>query len=177
MLTSQVILVKQLDGNPNDISGSHLHGFFFKKILGTQNPKLGDKLHDPKTEKPFSISYLFPHQNMHWFRITSWDELIPEAVFAYFNEYKLIQLNQCQFKLIKTTTDPDFFYWANRQSIAFFIEEQLFEMNRFHMVHASATSFKSGNAHIPLPVPDLMIKSIYRKLPDEIKEVINDISV
>ncbi|KPA14434.1 CRISPR-associated protein Cas6 [Candidatus Magnetomorum sp. HK-1] len=170
MLTSQVIFIKHLKGDPESVSGNHLHGFFFKEILGTQQSELASLLHGSKSEKPFSISYLYTYQNMYWFRITSWDERIPQAIFSYFNINKEIQFNRCVFQLIKTTTDPDDIFWANRQSFQEFIEGYSYELDRFRIIHHSATSFKSGNAHIPLPVPDLLIKSIYRKLPSPLKE-------
>ncbi len=175
MLTSQVIFMKHLYGQPEAISGNHLHGFFFKKILGTQDPRLAEIMHDPKISKPLAISYMFPWKHMYWFRISSWDERIPEAVFSYFNKHKEIELNRCGFQLIKTTTHPDESLWANRQSVQAFIDSYSNEIDRFRLVHKGATSFKTGNAHIPLPVPDLVISSIYRKLPPPLMESIQHI--
>jgi CRISPR-associated endoribonuclease Cas6 len=176
MLTSQVIYLKHLYGLPENISGKHLHGFFFKKILGTMNPKFAADIHEQVESKPFSLSYLYPWNNMYWFRIATWDERIPETVFAYFNETQEFEFNRCGFQLIKTTTHPADSYWANRLSIQSFIEQHFVEMDRFRLIHKGATSFKTGDAHIPLPVPELIVNSIYRKLPSWLKDVIQDIS-
>jgi len=172
MLISQVIMLKWLSGNPNHVFGNHLHGFFFKEILGSHDPNLASMLHDPNAYKPFSISHLFNHDNIYWFRITSWNnETIAQAVFAYFCHHSKIRLHSCEFELIKTTTDPQETCWSNKQTWENIIQTSIDRpFEKFRLDHFSYTSFKSGNAHIPLPVPDLIIKSLVNKLPDTIKQ-------
>ena len=163
MLTSQVIFMKLKKGNPKNINCQHIHGLFFKTIA-SQNPELADFLHSPQNIKPFSISYIYFENDMYWFRISSWVNEISEAVFEYFNSNFSIFINDCEFELIKTTSDEKESKWARRISIEHFIHDTLANpKNIFELEHKSQTSFKSGNSHIPLPVPELIVKSIYNQ--------------
>ena len=173
MLTSQVIFLKLKSGNPRHIKGNHVHGLFFKKILRFANPQLADYLHSSDTPKPFSISYIYQKGQIFWFRIASWDDLIAQAVFDYFKHQFEIRINQCTFELIKTSTDATESPWAARIEMKKQIQlSQSFAKDTFWLEHYSPTSFKCGDAHLPLPVPELIIKSICRNIPAQIKNTI-----
>jgi len=174
MLTAQVVYLKLKNGDPQDIKGNHIHGLFFKKILFFQSPELAKYLHLPEVPKSFSISYLCKEEEMYWFRIASWMDIIPYAVFSYFDSHFSITLHNCKFELIKTCTDTEESPWAGRILTSDFIRKaKTKEREEFWIEHYSPTSFKRGDSHIPLPVPELMIQSVYRQMPSEIKAEIH----
>ncbi len=171
MLTSQVIFLKLKKGNPENIKGNHVHGFFFKEILASQSPELAEYLHSPNTVKPFSISYVCKSGAAYWFRIASWVDEISQAVFSYFNSYDEIKLNNCLFELVRTSTEPGESVWARRCSEEDFVKNaRSMNTNTFWLEHFSPTSFKSGDSHLPLPVPELIVKSVHRQLPLELQK-------
>lgn len=173
-LTSQVIFLKRIRGKTDTIMGHHIHGFLFSEILKSQAPDLADYLHHSNTSKPFSLSYLSSHENMYWFRIVSWDENITRAVFAYFTTCFKIKLDQAIFELVKTATRPEEFQWAHRLTFEEFFESIDYDNKKVLQIdHYSPTSFKRGDSHLSLPVPELVVHSVYRSLPDEIRETID----
>ena len=169
MLTSQVIYLKLKDGSPRNVKGNHIHGLFFDRILVSQAPELAKLLHSPGTTKPFSLSFLYKEGHIYWFRIASWIDEISEAVFSYFDHNFQVTLNNCLFELMRTSTDVEEFQWARRTSVGEFIKNAK-AMNRdtFWIEHYSETSFKCGNTHLPLPVPELIVNSIDRQLMPQI---------
>lgn len=170
MLTSQVIFLKHLEGNEEHIKGNHIHGLFFKEILGSQNPKIADALHHPGSPNPFSLGYLSRSGSQYRFRIASWLNEIAEAVFGYFNSHSRIIIGDCMFGLIKTSTDNRESPWAMRIDPDDFIRTcDSTVCDTFRLEHCSPTSFKSGNSHLPLPVPEYIIRSLYRSSPDMLK--------
>lgn len=169
MLISQVIYLKLKNGNPFQINGQHIHGLFFKEILASYDPKLADRLHASDYPKCFSVSYIFREGKMFWFRIASWDDEIAESVFLYFRSHFEIKLGNCVFELIKTVTGPDTTPWAKRIKLNDFINNaKSADKNTFMVEHFSPTSFKCGDVHVPLPVPDLTVNSIIKHLPAKI---------
>ncbi|MBF0224744.1 MAG: CRISPR-associated endoribonuclease Cas6 [Desulfobacterales bacterium] len=171
MLTSQVIFLKLKSGNPENINGSHIHGLFFKEILKNYDTSLADYLHQPNMPKAFSLSYIYQDYGLYWFRIASWMRDIADAVFSYFNSNFEIILNNCVFELAKTSTDNKESYWANRININNFLDESKNTYKDiFRLEHFSPTSFKNGDSHIPLPMPEFIIKSIYKQMPLSMQE-------
>ncbi len=167
MLISQVIFLKLKKGNPESIKGNHVHGFFFKEILASQSPELAEYLHISNNPRPFSISYVYKTGAIYWFRIASWMDEISQAVFSYFNSYDKIKLNNCVFELVRTSTEPEESVWAGRCSEEDFVKKSM-NTNTFWLEHFSPTSFKSGDSHLPLPVPELIVKSVFRQIPFEL---------
>lgn len=171
MLTSQIIYMKLKKGDVDKINGNHVHGLFYKEILASQNPGLADYLHLPENPKPFSISYIYKNREVCWFRIASWKNEIAQSVFSYFNSHTEINLSKCSFKLIKTSTENKESPWSARIDIENFINHcKATFKDKFWIEHFSPTSFKQSDSHVPLPVPELIINSIYRQLPDIIKQ-------
>jgi len=169
MLISQVTYLKLKTGNPSQIKGQHIHGFFFKKILASYNPKLADRMHTSDCPKRFSASYIFKEGKMFWFRIASWDDEIAEALFLYFRSHFEVELGNCLFELIKTVSDAGTTPWAKRIELDEFLNSaRSSEKNTFWVEHFSPTSFKCGDVHLPLPVPDLIVNSIIKHLPAKI---------
>lgn len=169
MLTSQVISLKLQEGNPINILGNHIHGFFFKEILRLSSPSLAADIHNQNTSKPFSLSFINKEKQIYWIRIASWLEDISKAVFIYFTIHHTFGLADCAFELIGTTTNKSEFDWADRIPLNEFIKKsKLFGKEDFWLEHFSPTSFKRGDSHLPLPLPELIINSIYKQLPPEI---------
>ncbi|MEZ4528291.1 MAG: CRISPR system precrRNA processing endoribonuclease RAMP protein Cas6 [Desulfobacterales bacterium] len=50
------------------------------------------------------------------------------------------------------------------------------DKDTFWIEHYSPTSFKCGDSHLPLPVPERIIKSVFRQLPENlIKNIISNL--
>jgi CRISPR-associated endoribonuclease Cas6 len=166
--------MKIKSGDSRNVIGKHTHGFFFKEMLGSQNPELAEYLHSPTTPKPYSISYLNKAGDLYWFRVASWMDAISETVFSYFRSNFKIFLGNCTFELVKTCSDRKKSSWALRQEVPQFILNCLRTFkDTFWLEHFSPTSFKRGDSHLPLPSPDLIVKSILRQAPHEIKEFLS----
>jgi CRISPR-associated endoribonuclease Cas6 len=176
MITSQVIFLKHISGSPHDISGKHIHGLFFK-ALERYDSKLSERLHGSASSRPFSLSYVYKGKNGYWFRIASWVDEICEAVFRYFTANPIVYIGDCVFSLIRTSTDPNESPWAARIDWNAFVKiiSSTFT-NPFWLEHFSPTAFKTGDSHLPLPVPQFIVNSVYRQLPDQLRSKINSSS-
>ena len=84
------------------------------------------------------------------------------------------ELADCIFELILTTTNKTEHNWADRIPVNEFItKSKLLGKEDFWIEHFSPTSFKRGNSHLPLPLPELIINSLYKQLHPEILAEIN----
>lgn len=173
MFTSQVIYLQKINGDLKTVNGKHIHGFFFDQIL-SQSPPLAEYLHRPDVINPFSLSNIHRTGQFFWFRIADWMAEVSEATFNWFRTNTEIVLGGCRFQLLKTTTNPKESLWGRRSGIEEFIINGIEKIpNDFNVEHFSPTSFKAGNTHIPLPIPDLTIKSIYSRTPEMVRTWIN----
>lgn len=173
MFTSQVIFLKHLDGDIFKVKGYHIHGLLFRYILASHNSDIAQNLHQAETPNPYSLSYLYKYDDMYWIRIASWDKNISDAVFQFFLKNHIIRLGDNIFELLKTCCDKHEFVWADRMTPELFLEKIILDdKDEFWIQHFSATSFKCGDSHLCLPVPELLLNSIFRRLPTILKQQI-----
>ncbi|MCX8193669.1 MAG: CRISPR system precrRNA processing endoribonuclease RAMP protein Cas6 [Nitrososphaeria archaeon] len=94
-----IVATSSLDKYPDFSIGFYIRSLFYK-ILKFSNPTLASRIHEYRGLAPFSASPLIRlEKNIYYFRFTSFDSRISEALLDFFKKFDEVELLNSRFYL------------------------------------------------------------------------------
>lgn len=173
--------------NPEDLQGQKALALFLQELIQKQDAKLATRLHAPRNSKPFTTAILLPaekgnlqsprlsketrrrrkntdYQGEIKIRITLLDDALYPLLSRFFLHHitgpSLLHLGQSSLLISRVTVTPQSEeMWAGFASFQEMLDQAL-ETETSWVVHFfTPTTFKMGDAEIPLPFPRLCFQS------------------
>ncbi|MBU2610999.1 MAG: CRISPR system precrRNA processing endoribonuclease RAMP protein Cas6 [Chloroflexi bacterium] len=147
--------------------------------LTRRKPDVAQALHDDQGVKPYTVStllddrgrplatgtWLEPGQTC-WLRVTTFEQRLSEMLLEMVKDLPPhLTLYKMDFRLDGWTLDPAQHPWAGQTSFAALAQaERVNSRSReVRLEFASPTAFRSEGADTPLPIPALILRSLWQR--------------
>jgi CRISPR-associated endoribonuclease Cas6 len=164
---------------PNFLTGRHVHALFLE-IVSSVDQDLGNRLHEQKTDKAFTLSPLqvgarvrwkydkpIPAGTPCWWRVTLLDDLLfghLSKLWLNLNPQKAWHLGSADLLITSVLGTPQSTQpWANYASYSQLYEAASEKMRQVDFVFYTPTNFRQGEADTPLPDRDRVFLSLLRR--------------
>lgn len=146
---------------------------WFLRCLEKVDPKKSAQYHQKNTQKPFTISNIYQHQNRNFIRFTFLTNDIFNLFFTAIFLVKHLILKDKKYPIINVfiTHQKDLPLIINKMIDAFNPQNQPRKRNKLKLTFLSPTVFKQGNDFLLLPEKEAIInsflekqKSVYQKI-------------
>jgi CRISPR-associated endoribonuclease Cas6 len=163
---------------PEDLQGQKALALFLEQLIQKQDAVVAARLHAPKNAKPFttailpwsattdhkhrSLSAEEPHEVK--IRLTLLDDVLYPLVSQFFlqnlSRIPLLRLGQTPLLVSRVLTTPESGEpWAGFARFEELLARVADSETSWNMHFATPTSFKAGDADLPLPIPRLCFQS------------------
>lgn len=180
MLISWIISLRPTEvvSTPPNL-GRAAHAWFLAQVRQA-DPALAEELHGGHTQRPFTVSNLFPLRRAQRGRVT----LSPEETYALrvtsFSPQlstllreqmvphppETLMLANASLRVTGSTTDPSLHTWAGEDTFEGLVQRHTLARRMSHRVglrFVSPTLFRSADKNMPLPLPDLVFGGLLDK--------------
>lgn len=181
MLISSVLEVICLrEGKINCNTGMHLQELFYS-LLNNWNSDMFNKIHTSTTLKPFTVSplqglFVSKHGKLkltqggqYWFRFTSLSDELSELLRKSLRTLKgsTIDIGGVSFYVERVYHSEKEHFWARSSSydrlFSYWHSQEANLNDTVRVRFFSPTYFRDGKLSVPLPIPELCVKSILSK--------------
>jgi CRISPR-associated endoribonuclease Cas6 len=170
-----------------DLQGQKTLALFLQELIQKQDPVLATRLHAPKNSKPFTTAILkplgpnglgrpedkrpiyrskasHPDQGEMKIRITLLDDALYPLISQFFLQHiggiPTLHLGRSALVISKVSVTPESGEpWAGFASFSTLLAQSSETETSWRICFATPTAFKSGDAHLPLPIPRLCFQS------------------
>jgi len=153
---------------------------WFLGQLTRHKPELTQALHDDNGVKPYTVSTLLDGRGRPipagrwlqpgetcWLRVTTFNRELSETVLkkVLANLPTRLTLYKIYFRIDGHTLDPAQHPWAGQTSFAALAQDdsQVQRSRQVRLEFASPTAFRSEGADVPLPIPALILRSLWQR--------------